>query len=123
MTLAAPVVEPSAPAPAEPAAQPDVAPLPTDLPHLQDEQPAAPAMVATAPAPVGDTTEGLSREEQLAEDWNERDLGKAEDGELANLVKVLGNVPSRQRGFVEEKVLSAAKKEVQTRKVKGGRRG
>jgi hypothetical protein len=88
---------------------------------------AAPVVPASAPAstkaPVVDTTEGLSREELLAEEWNERDITKATDAELTELIKVLGGVPSRQRGFVEDKVLSAAKKEQQARGKKGGNRG
>lgn len=115
--------------PTEPATQPDVAPLPSDLPQLQAEQD-APPMMASRPVPVsgvpplapGQLAE--SRGEQLADYWNERDISKAEPAELEEVIKVLGGMPRADRGFTENKVLNQAKTELAKRnKEKGGRRG
>lgn len=125
---------PASPAPAvvdtEQVSAPDVAPLPSDLPHLQAEQQDAPPMVASVPVPVsgvpplapGQLAE--SRGEQLADYWNERDISKAEPAELDEIIKVLGGMPRADRGFTENKVLNQAKTELAKRnKEKGGRRG
>jgi hypothetical protein len=130
-------VEPAAvasPVPvAEQPAQPDVMPLDTDLPHLQPEQPATPPMVASTPVPVSSVpvlTPGQlpeSRGEQLADYWNECEIGTATPDELEEVLKVLGAMPRSDRGFTENKVLNQAKTE-QAKRVKeagkkGGKRG
>jgi hypothetical protein len=125
--VATPIVEASGLT--EPTTQPDVVPLDTDLPHLQPEQPAAPAMTASSPAPVsnvpvlapGQLPE--SRGEQLADYWNERDISKATPVELEEVLKVLGAMPRADRGFTENKVLNQAKTEQAKRTKEAGKKG
>lgn len=79
--------------------------------------------VAAAPKPTpGSLPE--SRAEQLADYWHEREIQKADESELKELLKVLGNTPKGDRGFKENIVLGRAKAENARRgKLKGGNRG